>query len=309
MSVVVASFSGEAMLGRCLDSLAAWAARAEVVVATNAPADAVARLTVRFPNVRFFRFATETLGVRLRSLGLMQASGRLIALIEDHCVIGPEWSDSLCTAHRAGSAVVGGPIDNGVDRTTYDWALYLVEYSAYMPPMPAGPIAALLGANIAYDREALFNCHATWQDVFYETEVHDALRAAGHSFFLADGACVSSHLQMTLREAMAHLFTGGRRFGSHRRSRCTPLVRVFWILASPAVPLVMMARIVRRVVARRPRRIGTLLLGFPYLCCLVMAWSLGEASGYLIPVRRASVPACFSREEHKRDACATTREL
>jgi hypothetical protein len=49
VSVVVASFSGEAALGRCLESLEPQAAAAEVVVATDAGAGAVGRLRERFP--------------------------------------------------------------------------------------------------------------------------------------------------------------------------------------------------------------------------------------------------------------------
>lgn len=284
VSVVVASFGGEAALERCLSSLAVAAMIApstEVIVATEAPPETVARLATRFPEVRFLQADPGTSVFRLRSLGVAQAQGGLVALLEDHCTVAPEWLAALCAAHQAGYAVVGGPIDNG-RAGIYSWALYFCEYSAYMPPLPEGPVPTLLAANAAYSREALASCRPVWQDAFYDNEVPDALRAAGFAPpYLADKARVYSHLGLSLRQAMAHLFAGGRRFGGYRRSRSSAAGRLFWALAVPAVPLLWLGRIVRRVTTRRPARLGTLALGLPYVLCLLTAWATGEAVGYL----------------------------
>lgn len=283
VSVVVAAFTGGAALERCLASLRSWAGSAEHVVATRLRPEAVARLAEQFPGARFVHCAEGTSVFRLRSLGLAEARGRLIALTEDHCAVTPGWLGALEAAHRAGHAVVGGPIDHGPGRTAYEWALYLCEYSQYMPPLPGGPVTALLAANAVYTREALWGCRPVWQDAFYDNEVHDALRAAGHRPYLADAARVYSHLAMPLREAAGHLFAGGRRFGGYRKSRSSPARRLFWVAASPLVPAVWLSRIVRRVAARRPARLLTLALGMPYLACLLVAWAAGEAAGYLAP--------------------------
>ena len=281
VSVVVASFSGEAALKRCLSSLVSGAPHAELIVATNLGPEAIARLREQFTNVRFFSSEKQRTVFQLRSLGLTQARGQLIGLIEDHCTISAEWLKALRTAHQAGHAVLGGPIENGCNETTYDWALYLCEYSAYMMPLPEGPTTALLGANAAYSRAALWSCYPVWRDAFYDNEVHDALKAAGHRLYLVEDASVHSHLLMSPRAAMAHLFAGGRRFGSYRMSQSSQPRRLLWILAAPAVPLVLLGRIVRRVATRRPARLGRLLVGLPFCLCLLLAWSAGELGGYL----------------------------
>jgi hypothetical protein len=283
VSVVVASFSGEAALRRCLVSLESGAAGAEIIVATNVGSEALARLRKEFPQVQLIPADEQSTVFQLRSLGLTQARGRLIGLIEDHCTVSLEWLRALHTAHQAGHAVLGGPIDNGCDQTTYDWALYFCEYSAYMTPMPQGPTSTLLAANAAYARETLWSCYSIWQDAFYENEVHDALKKAGCRLYLVEKAVVHSHLPMGFRAAMAHLFGGGRRFGRYRISHCTPLRRFLWILAAPVVPLLLFSRIFRRIISRRPSRLGSLLLGLPYCLCLLIAWSAGELEGYLSP--------------------------
>jgi hypothetical protein len=285
-SVVVASFSGETTLERCLCSLISTSTPAsEIVVATNAPSAVVARLAARLPGVHFYSFASETTVFQLRSLGIAQARGQRIALLEDHCTVPAEWLEQLRAAHAAGHTAVGGPIDCG-ENSPFAWALYLCEYSAYMSPLPEGPVAALLAANTSYSRAALRDCRSVWQDGFYDNEVHDALRSAGETLYLAANARVHSHLRMTPREAMTHLFCGGRRFGGYRKARSSPWQRTFWVLAAAAVPAVLMARIISRVWARRRDRLVTVVLGLPYLACLLLAWSAGEAMGYLAPLAR-----------------------
>jgi hypothetical protein len=285
VSVVVASFSGEATLRQCLDSLIFSAPHAELIVAANLGPEALTRLSEHFPSVRFFSSERHTV-FQLRSLGLKQARGHLIGLIEDHCTISPEWLNALWAAHQAGYTVLGGPIENGRNQTPYDWALYLCEYSAYMTPLPEGTTRALLAANAAYSREALWSCYPVWQDAFYENEVHEALQAAGHQLYLVEKAAVHSYLLMSLRAAMGHLFAGGCRFGGYRMSQSSSAQRVVWIAAAPAVPLVLLGRIVRRVARRRPARLGRLVLGLPYCLCMLVAWSAGELNGYLSSVWR-----------------------
>lgn len=281
LSVVVAAFSDEGSLRRCLDSLRVGAPTAEVIVVLNREATSVARTTAEFPEARFiFRPDVESV-FRLRSLGVPMARGRVVALIEGHCTVCPEWSATVLAAHHAARRVVGGPIDNGRIDRVYDWALYFCEYSEYMPPRAEGATPALLGPNVTYDREALWQCRPTWGEVFYDNEINDALREQGYQLYMAPRACVYSHLTMTLLQAMFHLYSGGRRFGGYRKSRSSAWQRVFWVLVSPLVPGVLFWRIGCRVASRRPERLLTFILGIPFVACLLLAWAIGEAVGYV----------------------------
>lgn len=281
VSVVVASFSGEASLARCLGGVVGQGVAAEVIVPTTVAPEALRRLEASYPDVRFVAAPVEEDVFRLRSRGIGLARGRLIVLTEDHCITPPGWLRAYVEAHREGRAVMGGAVEHAPGLRVRDWALYCCEYAGFMPPVAEGSASILSGVNAAYDREALLGCRETWRDGFHENEVHDALRGAGHPLHLVEGATVQSAFSLPLRHGMAHLFAGGRRFGGYRRSRSTAVARGFWVAASPAVPLVLLARIVRSVAGRRPDRVGALVRGLPHMLVLLLAWSAGEAWSYL----------------------------
>ena len=281
LSIVIASWSGEFALRRCLESLLSQADGAEVIVAFTGNFNPAISTDERFQNVHFVRGPSDTTVFQLRSLGINETRGASIALIEDHSMVGPGWFQTLANAQASGLLVCGGPIENDSESTGYDWALYFAEYARFMPPMPSGEVTILSGANIFYDRETLWSYRSIWECDFYETNVNTALVNAGHKLHMLSNALVTSRLRMRFSDAMRHLFHGGIHFGNFRESRSRPLVRWLWIIASPVIPIAMLVRIVRVTAARRPDRLIQVVRSLPYLLLLVCAWSLGEAAGYL----------------------------
>lgn len=282
LSIVVASWSSDESLARCLASLAGQWESAEVIVATNRDGGALER---RYPHARFLRAADGASVFRLRSMGADIARGRLVALLEDHAAAGPRWAAALCEAHRAGCVIIGGPVENGLTARAVDWALYFAEYGNYMPPMPRGPAPRLSGLNIAYDRELLRSCREVWKDTLQENEINDALRAKGHALHLAPDAVVESFLPMTLGYGMGHLRDGGRHFARYRAAHSSGAMRVAWALASPLVPPVLFMRLARAIARQRPARLVELVRALPFLVLLLGAWGWGEATGYFLGMR------------------------
>ena len=283
LSIVVASWSSDESLARCLASLAPQWDGAEVIVATNRHGG---HLQHRWPQVRFLRGPDGASVFRLRTLGAAAARGRLVALLEDHAAASPHWAATLRAAHRAGNGIIGGPVENGLRSRAVDWALYFVEYGYYMPPMPGGPAPRLSGLNIAYGRELLRSCSDIWQESLQENEINDALRANGNVLHLAPDAVVESFLPMTLGYGMGHLREGGRQFALYRASRCSAAKRVAWMLASPLVPAVLFVRLARGIASRRPARLLQLLRALPLLVLVLGAWGWGEATGYFLAACR-----------------------
>jgi hypothetical protein len=282
-TAVVAAWCGERATAACLGSLEVQARGLEVVVATNEAAEAVARLSRRFPAFVMLRAPPEASVFELRALGAANATGDLVALTEDHVTVAPGWTQALRQAHAAGHGLLAGAVENGNAERAYDWALYFCEYGLCMPPLPEGPAVSVSGLNVAYHRDLLASCRRVWQHALMENEVNDALRAAAVGPWSVPAAIVRSHLPFTPRQACAHLFDGGRHHGSYRARRSRLVSRFARVLASPLVLLVLVSRRVRRVLARNRSLLPQLLSAMPWILVLDGAWTAGEAWGGLAP--------------------------
>jgi hypothetical protein len=75
-------------------------------------------------------------------------------------------------------------------------------------------------------------------------------------------------------------FLHGMEFGRDRVARCSAVSRVAYIGLSPAIPVVLLARITRRVFGKGRHR-AALLRCSPLLLLFLLAWSSGELVGYL----------------------------
>jgi hypothetical protein len=276
-SVVVASFSGEAALRSCLDSLERQHGDAEVIVSAAAQPEEWTRLRPLYAWAEFVPAPATATVFQLRALGLARARGKVAVLLEDHCRVDAGWLEALVGAVEGEGGFAGGPIEAGGDPSLAEFALSLVEYGALMPPV--ADARAILAVNAAYDRRALDACAAVWTGGFHDNEVHDALRAAGQVARLVPGATVRSHLCWPLSRGLAHLFQGGVRFGAYRRRGWGAAHRAVRLVATPIVPAVMIARLAGRLARRRPRALPRLVLALPFLIGLVASWCAGELVG------------------------------
>src|SRR5215470_15477588 len=90
----------------------------EVIVAANFTGEAIRRLSEHFPLAHFFS-RPGAIVPELRTCGVEQSTGDIIALIEDHCTVDENWSHEIVQAHKSHS-VVGGCVDNSDDQSALD---------------------------------------------------------------------------------------------------------------------------------------------------------------------------------------------
>ncbi len=286
LSVVAILFTSRAHLERCLDGLAAQdaEARTEIIVPHDGALDGDATLAQR-PGVRLLRVPGAHSPAALRAAAVGAARAPIIALVEDHCVPVPGWAAAMLRAHEAPHAGVGGPVDKGLppDRSgdsALNWAIYLTDYSRYMPPMPAGPAHGLTDCNASYKRDRLDALRAVWQTEFHENIVNDALRETGATFWFEPGMVVAEQRDLTLGYALRDRYTFGRLFGSSRVAGSPLSRRLVWAGAAALMPPVLVARVARNLFSRRRHRLQFVRC-LPVLLLVSSAWMLGEAAGYV----------------------------
>lgn len=286
LSVVVAVWSGGEGLRRALDALAGSVPAGTEILAVSGGVSWTAELERRFPAVRHLRLPEDATVPAMRAAGLAAATGDVVALTEDHCAVEPGWADAVLQAHRAGHAVVAGVIDIAPEGSLLDLAVYLFDYSAFVPD--ARETGGLSGANASFDRAALEALRPAWAGGFVEFAMEAAIRTSGRTVFRANDARVIHHHRYSAAAVTRKFFLGGRWFGGVRRGEIGGRELLMRIAAGPAVPAILTVRVARRISRRR----GFLLrysLAFPWLIWLAVVWSLGEGIGYVAGAGNSSL--------------------
>jgi hypothetical protein len=309
LSVVVAIVSDTtdrpnvSHLEPCLEALThqSKAPSMEIIVPYHPAVEGIARLRTDYPDVHFLEVAdlrtyTGRGGSRehhdeLRARGLLQARGKIVALIEDHGIPGPEWSARVVASHRRMFAGVGGAIENGIDRPL-NWAVYFCDFLRYQNPLREGESNIASDANVSYKRAALKSVQPVWREVFHETAVNGALRSKGEKLALAPEVVLYQHRQgLRLGTSLKERFIWGRSYAGTRARLGTFPKRVFWALFSPALPVLMMMRM-SLMALKKGRTVGAFLRAAPFTTALAVSWSCGELVGYITgPAPAAGVPA------------------
>lgn len=279
---MIASVNGWSSLGDCLRALHRQAGEHpfEVVLVDRCGPEVRAAVT-SFPNVRVIPVSPEAAIPTMRALGVREARGEIVAVIEDHCLARPGWFDAMVRAHAAGDfAAVGGPVENACRERVVDWAAFFCEYSRWMGPLPAGPADDVAGNNVAYRRRALDEVRDVVEAGVWEHFLHAAIRDRGGRFALDPALAIDHRKSFGLGEFMAQRYHYSRSFAGMRAQERAPAVRLAWAAASPLLVPLVLGRIGRNVLRKR-RHVPQLLASAPVLVLFSLSWAWGELVGYL----------------------------
>lgn len=287
LSVVIAAHNGLPELTTCLTSLqnqqvsADVALRVEIIVAGCFSEATASYLQQTYAAVRWLRAARPVSVPHLRSWGMREATGAIVALLEDHCAPARNWYHAMLAAHETGQLVVGGAVENGSTARLKDWAVYLFEYSPYMNPVLCGAASQLPGNNVSYHRKALYFLEKLLRQDLWEAAWHEQLAQEGIGLYSQPDIVVYHHKSFAIQgfwrlaRRHAHNYAATRTFSSPER-------KWLWMLGAPLLPLLMVLRIGRRVAQKR-NHVKEFLLASPLILWFAVGWTLGEITGTLSP--------------------------
>lgn len=289
ISVIIGSQNSRLTIQDCLRALTTQSNRiaAEIIV-VDASQDGTAELVrTEYPNVTLLRSEPHRLIPTLWGLGIEHARAPIIALTIAQCIPADDWLANIVQAmeNHTQAAGIGGPLDGPHNGTAMDWAVYFSRYSAFMPPAKDGPIREIAADNAAYRRSALESWWIERDNGFWETLFHHQLRSQGASLYYVSNMCVRLSTTPSAGQFAAARFQHGRHFASTRPGT-TFLMRVARTLGAPILLPILLTRIYQRVTRHRPDWKGTFWSCLPWLTLFLLAWSLGEAIGYLLPQPR-----------------------
>jgi hypothetical protein len=276
LSVVVGSNGGAGTVEQCLAALEPQRDGAEVLICEPrlSPPDVQAR----YPWASFVE-RPGALVPALWSAGIEQSRGRLVALTISPMVPAPDWIESVRAQQERHDAVAGA-IEPASGLRISDWAEYFCRYLRDMLPFAAHECPDLPGDNSAYKRELLERTRDLHRDGFWEPVVNARLAEQGVVLWHTPEMVVRQGRSAGARAFTRQRLIHGRAHGSQRGARFGKGRNVVGVLASPLVPLVLTARLIRQAVAKRRNRVRV-LLALPYVLLFNAAWGLGEARGHL----------------------------
>lgn len=297
LSVVVAIVSDTTAspdtkhLEPCLDALLRQADPSIEIIVPYLPATAgIAATREKYAGIRFIEVPdlktyTGQPGSRehhdeLRARGMLQARGRIVALIEDVGVADPAWAAQMIAGHDGVWAGVGGAIENGISRPLNS-AVCFCDFLRYQNPLPEGESWIASDANVSYKITALDKIRPIWQEIFHQDSVNGALRSKGEKIALAPRAVVYQNRQgLRLGSAMRERFVWGRSYAATRAGLANTSMRIVWAVFAPALPLLLLLRMTKMAVAKR-RTLGAYVACLPILVLLVISSAAGEFTGYV----------------------------
>jgi hypothetical protein len=282
VTIVLASIDSSATIGKCLRGfLSELNGEGQIVVVDSSRNGLPATPELLSSHVEILKRPPGMLAPVLWREGLLETSSPLVAFSTAQMVPRPGWLAAMRTAMKANqSAGVGGPIAANASLSALDRAMYLLRYANYFPPVLESLAFEPPGDNALYCKADLDAVADSWRDGFWEIEVHKQLRARGRTTCVAPQAIVDFLGGNHLGPALAHRLAHARRFGAGRVRDRHFAVKLVRTAISPAVPPMLLSRIVRNLQARG-EPLGPWIPALPFLSVLLATWSAGEAAGAL----------------------------
>jgi len=281
LTVVVPSVNGLGDLIGCLEAVEGLRAtvRLEVLVVDRIGGDLPDTVRRRFPLATVISAPPESPIPGMRDLAFRAARGDAVAVIEDHIIVPPEWGRQLLDALAEGHDVVGGPIENAATARRLDWATFLCEYSACLPPLPAGAADWLPGNNVAYRRVVLEKYRAITGAGYWENRLHDALKADGVVLFCCPDIVVGHKKHFGFGEYLSQRYLYARSYAGARVRDAGAVTKAGLGVAAFLLPPLLLYRTLQRLIAKKVDRVR-ILESLPLIVIFVIAWGLGEVVGY-----------------------------
>jgi glycosyltransferase involved in cell wall biosynthesis len=276
--------NGLPAIGECLAALARQRGedKPEVIVVDRCRNGTAEHIRTRFPDVKLVHVSGPIGIPEMRSIGLRESRGDIIAFTEDHCIAPEDWCEKIIKAHhQSGYQAIGGAIENGSIARIRDWAAYLCEYSGLMPPLRSGEVDSIAGNNASYARTVLESVDESVKRDCWEFFLQEELKAQGVKFLSVPEIVLDHKKEFDVMYFLAQRFHYSRSFAAMRRARVSSSKRIYYLLTTPVLPFLLLCRIASQVTSKR-RHYKLFILSLPLLLLYGVSYAFGEFIGYLI---------------------------
>lgn len=280
LCIILAEAQGNSDTDRALRAVETACAGRSVEVVVVRPAGRVSLPDTPHLSVREIRCDADALVPVRWGLGVHAANAPLFACLTTELAVRPDWATRLGSIVVSSADGAAGSIGLAPEATRAARAMYFVRFNAFLPrdDREAHEVHHIPGDAAVYRLETVRRYPDLLTHGFWEAEFHRRMLADGGHLVLVGDTLSDFGTAMTLRAALGIRYRHGRDFGTTRvRSHGEAAGRV--LLAAPIVPILMLARVLRRATSSggSVARLAWQSAGAIGLLCIAWAW--GEARG------------------------------
>lgn len=282
ISIVIAAHNGKSQLMECLESLSRQTLNVhindgEIIVVGDFNDETRESVHVAYPMVKVLSLGFPVSVPTLRSYGIKESKGDIIALLEDHCAPAEDWVEIILAYHKDGHLVVGGSIENVSTRGVTGWAVYFLEYTNFMNPITSGGTTSLPGNNVSY-RRSIIDCFENILDEnLWEFFWHKKLMQNGIKLVSVPELVVYHNRTFPIVRFWYISLMHGWNY-SAARVQDSGVVKLIRIALSGFLPFALTLRVLMKVMKKK-RLFKEFFLSLPVLLWFYFGWSLGELFG------------------------------
>ena len=251
--------------------------RIELVIATfsarelELDEDALAGLAVRVVEVAPVSLA------HARATSARAATAPYVFLGETHSYPDPGWAEAVLRAHADGADIVMPVLSNGNPPSVLGWASFLLAYSRSAAPARSKRIRTVPIHTASFRRELLAGYA---QEKLTFADRLTLLPGEDRPVIQRTSAARLAHVNITEPMPWVRERIDVGRLFALERSRAWPRGRrLGYVVCSPVIPVVYLARVFRELGARRFVELP--LLTIPAMVLGTLVWTYGEVLGYL----------------------------
>lgn len=281
-SVIIPSVNGLPTLAECLTALEGQKCdfNFEIIVVDRTRNETAEYVRENFPCVELVELSAPRGIPEMRFIAMNRARGEFLAITEDHCIAPENWLARMSEAHDAGYEVVGGAVENISRERLIDWAVFLCEYSAFMPPTANGEVDFVTGNNTSYRRSTLEKLDESLLKNYWEYFLQAELNQTGVKFFSDSSIVVGHKKEFGFLYFLAQRFHYSRSFAAMRRRKSTFAEQILYIFYTPFLPFHQIWKIFQNVQCKN-RNYREFFLSLPLLLLFMISYALGELTGCL----------------------------
>lgn len=292
LTVIIAVSEGEANLTELLDRITeVGEGKAEFIFCVAGSVPHILRSQQLW---RILQADSLSLVPHLWRDGILAGKSERIALTTAQFLPPKNWIDNLLTADLDSWVAIGGPIENDPAPNTVRWAVYFLRYIKFAPPAFTGTVKEIAADNAIYRRSEILKYSDLLKEGFWEPSFHYCFHRAGQRLGLDQRLLTYYKGHHHPGRFMVQRYAHGREFGYSRSQNSHKLVQLIYLVAAPLVPLVLLSKIAGRTF-KRWRYLPKLFRSLPWLILFCIAWSVGEARGYLDALRASPGKRSLSR--------------